>query len=247
MVKITFLGTAGDAIVAGKQERASGGIILAGKDFQFHLDPGPGALVRAKEAGINLRENTALFVSNQSIIHNNDVNAVILAMTYDGMDKLGTLFIEQLASQNRNSNFKQLEKVISIKPNQKEYIKNSEIVSFKTTQGVGFKFFLDTLIGYAIGVEYSEQLVDKLKGCEMLILGCETPDVEANIVKVLKQIQPKTAIITSFGIKVLEKGPDLVAKDIQKKTRVKVIAADDGWAMDLQDKGQKHLDTFLKK
>ena len=47
--KIIFLGTGGDSIVVGKQLRASGGIILQIDDNQFHIDPGPGALVRARQ------------------------------------------------------------------------------------------------------------------------------------------------------------------------------------------------------
>ncbi|MDP7476371.1 MAG: hypothetical protein QF655_01925, partial [Candidatus Woesearchaeota archaeon] len=54
---IIFLGTGGDSYVVGKQLRASGGIILQINDDQYHIDPGPGALVMAKETGINLRAN----------------------------------------------------------------------------------------------------------------------------------------------------------------------------------------------
>ena len=64
---IIFLGTGGDSYVIGRQLRASGGIILQLDEDQYHIDPGPGSLVMAKEAGINLRANTALFVSNNSI------------------------------------------------------------------------------------------------------------------------------------------------------------------------------------
>ena len=54
MARIIFLGTAGSTAVVSKQLRASGGIIIQVEDLQFHLDPGPGALVKAKEYGVNL-------------------------------------------------------------------------------------------------------------------------------------------------------------------------------------------------
>ena len=54
---------------------------------QFHIDPGPGSLVMAKNCGVNLRANTALLISHNHLNHANDVNAVISAMTYDGFDK----------------------------------------------------------------------------------------------------------------------------------------------------------------
>ena len=79
--QILFLGTGGDSIVVGKQYRTSGGIILNLNDMQFHLDPGPGALIMAKMYGINIRENVGVFVSHNHINHANDVNAVIIAKT----------------------------------------------------------------------------------------------------------------------------------------------------------------------
>ncbi len=44
--QIIFLGTGGDPVVVGKQIRSSGGIVLKLDGLQFHLDPGPGALVK---------------------------------------------------------------------------------------------------------------------------------------------------------------------------------------------------------
>ena len=43
------MGTAGGKTAVNKQLRASGGIILRIEGIQFHLDPGPGALVKANE------------------------------------------------------------------------------------------------------------------------------------------------------------------------------------------------------
>ena len=89
--RITFLGTAGDSYVNSKQIRASAGIILKIGELQFHIDPGPGSLIKAIENDINLRANTAILVSNTNILNCNDVNAVIDAMTYGGLDKSGVL------------------------------------------------------------------------------------------------------------------------------------------------------------
>ncbi|MBW2980191.1 MBL fold metallo-hydrolase, partial [Candidatus Woesearchaeota archaeon] len=69
-----FLGTAGDAFVLGRQLRTSGGIILNVGENQFHIDPGPGALSVAKQCGINIRANTAVFVSHAHLMHSNDIN-----------------------------------------------------------------------------------------------------------------------------------------------------------------------------
>ena len=68
MANIIFLGTAGSSAVVSKQLRASGGIILQVEDLQFHLDPGPGALTKAKEYGIDLQHNTAILISIITLI-----------------------------------------------------------------------------------------------------------------------------------------------------------------------------------
>ena len=54
MPSIIFLGTGGDEFVVGKQLRGSGGIVVQVEGYQFHIDPGPGALIKARQAGINL-------------------------------------------------------------------------------------------------------------------------------------------------------------------------------------------------
>ena len=72
MARIIFLGTAGSSAVASKQLRSSGGIILQVEDLQFHIDPGPGSLAKAKQFGVNLHNNTAVLVSHAHMNHCND-------------------------------------------------------------------------------------------------------------------------------------------------------------------------------
>ena len=86
MSSIIFLGTSGGNAVS-KQIQSAGGIILQVEDLQFHLDPGPGALSKAKEYGINLNRNTAVLVSHNHVNHCSELNPVIDAMTYCGLDQ----------------------------------------------------------------------------------------------------------------------------------------------------------------
>src|SRR3989344_5577259 len=95
MDRIVFLGTAGDSSVTSKQLRASGGIIIQIDDLQFHIDPGPGSLVRAKEFSINPRATSAILVTHNHLNHANDVNAIIDAMTLGGFDRKGVLIANQ--------------------------------------------------------------------------------------------------------------------------------------------------------
>ena len=91
MDRIVFLGTSGDSRVTAKQQRASGGFVLQIGEFQFHVDPGPGALVRAKEFAINSRATSGVIVTNNHLNHAHDVNAIVDAMTLGGIDKKGVL------------------------------------------------------------------------------------------------------------------------------------------------------------
>ena len=56
--QLIFLGTGGDAHLVGKSIRGAGGIILRSEDLQFHIDPGPGALVAARHYDVNIRETS---------------------------------------------------------------------------------------------------------------------------------------------------------------------------------------------
>ncbi|MBN1502061.1 MBL fold metallo-hydrolase [Candidatus Woesearchaeota archaeon] len=249
---IVFLGTAGDSIVCGKQYRASGGIIFNLESKQFHIDPGPGALVMAKMQGINLRENTAVFVSHNHIIHANDVNAVISAMTHNGLDKKGVLCASKsvlFGSENDEPFLKDfyrhcVEKYITLEKGTLAGIENIDIRATETKhldkKGVGFRFNTPRVsIGYTSDTEYFSNLVNEFKDIDILILNVVNPtnnESKDNLntddaVKLIEKIKPQLAIITHFGIKMLKADPLYEAREIQKQTGVHTIAAKDGMAI----------------
>ena len=125
--KIIFLGTSGDDFITSKQIRASGGIILQTEGYQFHIDPGPGALVQAKEYNVNLRENTVVLVSHAHINHCNDVNAVLAAMSHNKLDIKGVLIANDTLINGDEENKpyitefhkKCVERIIAAKPGQR--------------------------------------------------------------------------------------------------------------------------------
>ena len=57
------------------------------------------------------------------------------------------------------------------------------------------------------------------------------PDAE----RLIKEIKPKTAILTHFGMGVWRAKPALVAEELTEKTGIKVIAATDGMTFDLAE------------
>lgn len=247
--QIIFLGTAGDSSVTARQLRASGGIILQVDDLQFHLDPGPGALNKAKEHGLNLRANTAVLVSHAHLNHCNDLNAVIDAMTLSGLDKRGVLIANKTIVQGSENYHPYLikhhqdllEKTIVLEKSQKVAVELVEIHALSADHTdphtIGFKLLCPRFtLSYTSDTKYNKQLVEELHGSDILILNVSYPgnrsqnlnlDTES-AVKIIEKVKPRLAIITHFGLEMLKADPIIEARDIQKQTGIQTVAAKDG-------------------
>jgi len=269
---IIFLGTGGDSYVIGRQLRASGGIILQLDEDQYHIDPGPGSLVMAKEAGINLRANTALFVSNNSINNCNDINAVIDAMTYHGFDKKGVLVANNTVingSENHHPVLQKfyrdcLERFIVLEAGKKVGINDVEVRAIKAKHSdpnaIGFKFITpDYTLTYTGNTMYSAEALPEYENSNILILNvpCLKKDEDKynlckeDAIKIIQKVNPRLAIITHFGINFLKADPLYEAREIQKGTNCQVIAATDGMVLNPisydVEQGQKTLYKYAKK
>jgi len=263
-----FLGTGGDSLVVGKQIRASGGIIFQYGKTIFHIDPGPGALVRTKQYGINPREITAVLVSHNHLNHCSDVNAMLSAMTYSGIDKRGILITDEETlngSPNEkpmitNYHKKMVERFIPLKPGMRIGINDVNIVATPakhTDTSIGFKFYTEKfVVSYTGDTDYSKEVVDAHKDSDVIIINCKYP-LELNqnghmnsedVVKFLEKTKPKLAILTHFGIKMLDADPIYEAREMHKRTQSQVIAAKDGMQVNplsyTASLNQKKLDSF---
>ena len=249
MAKILFLGTAGDTAVMSKQLRASGGIILELEGIQFHLDPGPGALVKAKEYGVSLQQTTAVLVSNNSLPRCNDLNAVIDAMTHGGLEHRGLILGSKSIFQGTEDahpiltkhHQKLVEKVLPLEKNHKVGIEFVEINSIAAEHddptAIGFKFFCPKFtLGYTGDTELTSQLLEQLSGTDILILNVRYPGSQrmgkhldsASAVTLISHLKPRIAILTHFGFEMLKADPLIEAREIQRVTGVQTIAATDG-------------------
>ncbi len=247
--RILFLGTAGEEAIFGKQIRASGGIVIQIEDYQFILDPGPGALVRAAQTGVNLRETTAILVSHAHINHCNDVNAVIAAMTHNGLDKQGILIsnrtfvygaegeIPYLTNFHKNC----VERTIIPEAKQKIGIEHIEIHALKTQHSdpnaIGFKIFTPKFVlTYTSDTEYTPELTEQYMKSDILIMNVTQPygmKEKHNLCsdcaeKIIKKTKPSLAVLTHFGKKMIQADPVYEARKIQKETGIQIIAAKDG-------------------
>jgi len=266
---IIFLGTAGDVFVVGKQLRGSGGVILQMGEMQFHIDPGPGSLVRAVQNGVNLRANTAIFATCNHINHSNDINAVINAMTYGGFDKRGILVASNSVVNGEGSYLtefhkKCLEKIIVLKAGQRIGVEDIEILALPANHSdpdtIGLKFITeDFTLTYSSDTSYSKEIIKEYKGTDILILNVVLPGKEKNesqlnsedAIRIIKEINPKLTIITHFGLKMIKADPLYEAREIQKQTGCQVICAKDGMVLSPKsyaaESHQKRLSSVLQK
>ena len=265
MARIIFLGSAGGSAVVSKQLRASGGIILQVEDLQFHIDPGPGALIKAKEFGINVHHTSAILVSHNHVNHCNDLNAVIDAMTHSGIEHRGVLLGSKSALQQFDDNRpcvtkhhqNLVEKIIPLEKNHKvgiELVEVNALSAEHTDQhALGFKFFCPKFtLSYTGDTIVTDQLLDELAGTDLLILNVPYPgnqakgmnlDTEAAI-KMISHVRPRLAILTHFGLEMLKADPLMEAREVQRITGVQTIAAKDGLV--ISPEGYAHYTSPVK-
>ena len=257
--KILFLGT-GSGSAGNKQLRATGGIAVLTEGYQFLLDPGPGCLVRAKQANVNLRMNTAVLVSHAHVMHCSDTNAVLAAMTHNGLDHNGVLICNETFVSGTEDIKAGLihdsypERVIIPKPGQKIGIENVEIHALDTHHSdpaaLGFKFFTkDFVLSYTGDTGYKKELVEQYMKSDILIINMPHLDYKdefnlnkEQVIKIIKKVQPRLALLTHFQSKLLNEDPIVVARDIQRQTDVQTLAARDGFLISPQSyaAGLKH-------
>jgi len=252
--KILFLGTGGGRYVVGDQTRGSGGIILKLEDTQFHLDPGPGSLVIANKMGIDVRKNDVVLVSHSHLDHCNDVNAIIDAMTFTGLDKQGIVIGSKSVIYGSEKDPPYLtrfyrrcvNKCVALSPGKEIDVNGIRIKATKTKHtdetGIGFKFFTNKFVlSYVGDTNYINELVTEHKGSDILLINNQRgfastrsgPFSSRDSVKLISEVKPHLAILTHFGKNILEADPMYEARDVQKLTGVQTVAAKDGMVIDL--------------
>ena len=255
---ITFLGTGGARFMIISQLLASGGLWFNLDGTQILMDPGPGCIVQVTKRKLNPEELSAIIVSHRHLDHSADVNVMTEAMTEGGFKKRGILFAPRDAIETEpvihNYLKKSLEGIEILEAGKTYSIGN---ISFTTpvrhvhlveNYGMVFKTRKHT-IAYITDTRYFDELGSYYKG-DLLMLNLTflkprtTPDRPGapldhlsmpDAERLIKEIKPKTALLTHFGMGVWRAKPALVAEELTQKTGIKVIAATDGLIYDLAE------------
>jgi phosphoribosyl 1,2-cyclic phosphodiesterase len=260
VITARFLGTGGARFVVARQIRASGGIWLRFADeggegvTQIHLDPGPGALVRATSAlpPCNPQELDALVLSHKHLDHSGDVNVMIEAMTQGGWKRRGTLLAPRDAFEGEYVILPYAARFVPTHHFLEErggpYPVND--VEIRTsirhahgveTYGLHFRYGATTL-SYFPCTRYFEGLaedyaahrpdvliVNVLRFRDAMKVDHLTFDEARSIVA---RVRPKVAVLTHFGTTMLEHRPDELAREMEDELGLRVLAAYDGWTLD---------------
>jgi len=252
---IKFLGTGGARVVVSKQVRSSAGNWLCLSGVNLFLDPGPGALVKCWSSRPALDPATleAIILSHRHLDHSGDMNALTEAMTEAGFKKRGCVFLPLDALNEEPVLYGYLQNVVErveLLKTGKSY-KIGDLV-FTTPVGhlhpvetYGFIFHLPWgKIAWITDTLFFPELIEHYQS-DLLILnvprleGGGPPHIQhlclADVELLIREIKPKAAILTHFGMTMLRARPWELAAQLSDHTGVKVIAARDGMTVSLPE------------
>ena len=254
-MKITVLGVAGGRFVVINQLRASGGWVLEMDGELIHVDPGPGALVRARQYGVKLARLTGVIVSHVHPDHYSDSEMVIEAMTSGAKVKRGFIIGDETVFRG-GEGFRTVISGYHANAAEKSYIMKPgdrirpgkgriEIEAVPTRHGepncLGFVFRGSNSLGFTGDGEYYKGQSGHFKGCDYLLINCLRPrEIEwplhmnaEGARKLVGEVKPRLAILQHFGMKMLKGIAEREARWITRQTGIETIAARDGQVLEL--------------
>jgi phosphoribosyl 1,2-cyclic phosphodiesterase len=253
MTLIQFLGTCGGRFATFYQTRSTGGIFIEDK-IKIAIDPGPGAIVRMNQEGIDPTKIDLLLVSHCHPDHYTDVDVIIEAMTIGGTVKRDTLIasesvisgiegFDQKASSYHQS---RLEEIHAARPGDEFQVGGLTITATPTKHtdpsGIGFKIETENgIVTYTSDTSVGDEVIRSYKGTRLLILALTTPPgiqlhhhlSPKDAVTILNEVKPEMALLTHFGLRAIKYGPEKIAEWIAEQSGVPTEAAEDGMKVEM--------------
>jgi len=257
MVRLTFLGTGGGRFATIYQARATGGIYIE-DEKNLHIDPGPGALVKMRSVGLDPLRTHAILISHCHPDHYIDAEILIEAMTEGGTRKQGVLIGSRSVIEGdgefgpaiSNYHLSKPKVVKSVSPFSKISLKPIEISTTPSahsdTSSVGFRIQTTAgIVSYVSDTQLLEHVIKAHRHCRILI-ACVTRPLGQRIPHhlstedagyMIEKIKPELAVITHFGMRVIQENPETQAKWIEDRSGVKTVAARDFMVLDFDKDG----------
>ncbi len=250
------MGTAGARFVVSKQLRSSAGTWCYFQGKHILIDPGPGTLSTcfSGDPVLNPEKLDAIILTHRHLDHSTDVNVIIEAMTQGTFNRRGSLFapLEAVAgtepvvfSHVRNA-------VENLQILQENKIYKIDSVQFATplrhdhtAETYGLKFMLDqACVSFIVDTMFSQSLIEHYSGTDLLVMNVVLKETFSfneikhldmeSAGKLIAEIKPRLAVMTHFGLTMLQQDPNLLARELGHKTGINVVAATDGLVLELE-------------
>ncbi len=251
--RLVILGSGGARIVVARQLRASGGLWFSLNGTKFLVDPGPGALVRmtGSRHGLRPTELAGILLSHRHLDHAGDVNNMIEAMTLGGTSPRGRLYAPTDALEGEDAVVLRylrsfLEEVVPLREGGKYRLGTIEFTTpvrhRHRGEVYGFRFSAPGLsVAYIADTSPFPELATAYRADVVLLNVVRTERLELDHLDVpsatelIRQLQPRLAIITHFGMQVIRAKPWEVAAAMSRASGCVVRAASDGMLVDLSE------------
>ncbi|NPA85956.1 MAG: MBL fold metallo-hydrolase [bacterium] len=247
-MRLIFLGTGGGRLVLQRQLRRFGGLYVEVGKTRIYIDPGPGALLTARQAKVQLEQVDVLVVTHDHLDHVNDASALIEAMTSGGKYRRGLLVSNTCVLRG----YEQFEKYIPsyYQQNVKEIVEfpksrvfqvkdvKAELVGLKHDEPLTFGLKLQTpdgLLGIISDTEYFPELAESYQECELLVVNClsnygrrspghmNLEDLE----KLLLHVEARQVFVTHLGFTIIRDNIPALEKKLRRRTGKQVVFARD--------------------
>jgi len=246
---IKFLGTAGARMVLCRQLRSSGGIWLSLAGKNLLLDPGPGALIRSwgSSPPLDPADLDGIILSHRHLDHSGDLNAMVEAMAEGGYQPHGEIYAPGDVYSGEEPI---LLRYLRGYPDHLNVVETGSVFQLEgltltfpirhihpvPTYGVRInwggkslsyiadtRFFPELIPAYQADVVIMNMtFVEAFHGEKAYHLSAE------EIGPLITGISPKQVILTHFGRRVLQSGPEKLAAKLSLETGIPVLAATDG-------------------
>jgi phosphoribosyl 1,2-cyclic phosphodiesterase len=253
---LKFLGTAGARFAVSTQVRHSGGLVWSLGGAVAWVDPGPGALVRAlaSRPRVDPGQVDALVLTHRHLDHVGDATVVVEAMTRGGFSPRGVLVAPRDALEVEPVVFRYAQGFVARREvlaagsvhrlggdleltGAAAHDHGVETYGYRlrapgfTAGHVVDTFWLDTLPAAYAGVDLLLVNCTRLAGGDRRYLHLGADDAE----RLVAEVRPRLAVLTHLGMQLPTSKADEVALGISGRTGVPVVAARDGWTLDLAD------------
>ncbi len=249
MGKVTFLGTGGGRFVFLTQRRHTGGIWLQLGGARLIVDPGPGALVRALDAGLDPGTLDCVISSHRHLDHYNDVEVMVEAMTHGLNRRQGLLVLQEDVVPYISEYHRSAVETLVPAGGSSFTVRGLRVDVLSTHNhagGLGFRFEApEGRVTYSGDTAYAPDVVAQYAGSRMLILNTIFPkrrasDTHLNIddaQRIASEARPGHLVLTHFGVRMLAEDPAREAGRIQAATGVRTTAAVDGMTLSISAGG----------